>query len=162
MCECGCGCDWLKTEVRAKVRAEWFLRCGRACAARGNLSQPNVCIKQILFYVQVFSYINPEFHQFLWGAFWVIRTYIFKHFTFQVRVINSHKTRSLDTNLVKKVLTWDVCINKNISEKKLKKLPDRTWSPVESYILGWITLLSNWLWERIMSRSAHFVKMKLV
>ena len=22
MCECGCGCDWLKTEVRAKVRAE--------------------------------------------------------------------------------------------------------------------------------------------
>ena len=39
---CECGCDLLKTEVRAKVRAELFLRCGRACAARGNLSQPNV------------------------------------------------------------------------------------------------------------------------
>ena len=32
-----------------------------------------------------------------------IRTYIFIHFTYQVRVINSHKIRSLDTNLVSKV-----------------------------------------------------------
>ena len=35
---------------------------------------------------------------------WIIRTYFFKHFTYQVQVINSHKMRSLDKNLVSKVL----------------------------------------------------------
>ena len=32
-----------------------------------------------------------------------IRTYVFKHFTYQERVINSHQIRSMDTNLVSKV-----------------------------------------------------------
>ena len=36
------------------------------------------------------------------GPDW-IRTYIFKHSTYQVWVINSHKIRSLDTNLVSKL-----------------------------------------------------------
>ena len=41
-----------------------------------------------------------------------IRTYIFKHFTYQVRIINSHKIRSLGTNLVSTV---------NKQKKVLKK-----------------------------------------
>ena len=38
-CECGCECDHSKIEVRAQVRAEQFLKCGRACAAQENTSQ---------------------------------------------------------------------------------------------------------------------------
>ena len=36
------------------------------------------------------------------GPDW-IRTYIFKHFTYQLQVITSHKIRSLNTNLVSKI-----------------------------------------------------------
>ena len=36
------------------------------------------------------------------GPDW-IQTYILRHFTYQLRVINSHKIRSLNTNLVSKV-----------------------------------------------------------
>ena len=47
------------------------------------------------------------------GPDW-IRTYIFKHFTYQVWVIDSLKIRSVDTNLVSKVLNWDVWTIKKI------------------------------------------------
>ena len=38
-CKGGCECDHSKIEVRA----EQFLKCGRACAAQENTSQPNGC-----------------------------------------------------------------------------------------------------------------------
>ena len=40
-----------------------------------------------------------------------IRTYNFTYFTYQVGVINFHKIRILDTNLVSKVQNWDMFEN---------------------------------------------------
>ena len=50
--KCECGCDHQNIEVRAQVRAELFLRCGRACAAHLYTSQPNICKLCISYYCQ--------------------------------------------------------------------------------------------------------------
>ena len=54
-CECGCECDHSKIEVRAQVRAEQFLKCGHACAAQENTSQPNVCAYDGVCSLQAFD-----------------------------------------------------------------------------------------------------------
>ena len=52
-----------------------------------------------------------------WTEIW---TYIVKHSTFQVQVINTHKIKSLDTNLMSKNINWYIFENKQkeILEKK--------------------------------------------
>ena len=59
------------------------------------------------------------------GPDW-IRTYTFKHSSYQVRVINSHKIRSLDTNLVSnkfKVLQYIFVLNV-VFESKYSEFTD--------------------------------------
>ena len=95
--------------------------------------------------------------------------YIFKHFTYQVRVINSLKIRFMETNLVSKVLNWDVFENSTDKQKTIERkldfflsIPKSVKSPVsgKANVQGFRTvLILKTFWssgQDMMSSSALF------